>query len=161
MIISTRGGDAGETSLGDGSKVWKDNLIIYLVGALDECQAHAGAARALADGMIYEKILHIERELGLLMGHISRCEGCECPPVEPLEEVIAEAESKTEKFSFLLPGESQLSAALHIARTVSRRAERLATALFRNGQVGSDALRYLNRLSDYFYALAIIKATAN
>ena len=156
MRISTHSGDAGETSLGDGSKVWKDNLIIYLIGALDECQAHIGAARALSDGSICEKILHVERELGLLMGYIARCEGCECPPVGPLEEVIAEAESKTEKFSFLLPGESQFSAALHIARAISRRAERLSTALFRNGLIGSDVLQYLNRLSDYFYAIAVL-----
>ena len=156
MIISTRKGDRGETSLGDGTIVHKDNLIISLIGILDECQANVGTARAVSGGRIYENILYIERDLGLLMGHVSRSKGSECPPIEPLEEIIAEAESKTEKLTFLLPGESQFSAALHVARTVARRAERLGTALFRNEQIGSDVLRYLNRLSDYFYALIIL-----
>jgi len=141
MIISTRKGDKGETSLGDGVIVHKDDMMMSLIGIIDECQAHAGAARAMSGGKIYGKILYIEDELRLLMGHISRYEGCECPPIEPLEKIIAEAESKTEEFSFLLPGESQLGAALHIARAVARRAERAAVALFREGQVGSDALR--------------------
>jgi cob(I)alamin adenosyltransferase len=157
MTISTRNGDAGETSLGDGSRVQKDDLVISLIGAIDECQAHVGAARAISySRAISDKILYIERELGLLMGHIARYEGCECPSIELIDGVIAEAESKMEKFDFLLPGESQLSADLHIARTVARRAERLAVILFRNGQIGNDVMRYLNRLSDYFYALVVL-----
>jgi len=157
MTISTRAGDTGETSLGDGSRVQKDDLLISLIGAIDECQAHVGAARAISyDGRIYEKILYVERELGLLMGHISRYKGCECPSIELIENVITEAESKMEKFAFLLPGESQLSAALHIARTAVRRAERLGVVLFRDGQIGSDVMKYLNRLSDYFYALVVL-----
>ena len=157
MTITTRNGDAGETSLGDGSRVRKDDLVISLIGSIDECQAHVGAARAISySGKIYERILFIERELGMLMGHIARYKGCECPSIELIEEVIKEAESKMEKFSFLLPGESQLSAALHVARTTARRAERLAVVLFRNEQIGSDVMRYLNRLSDYFYALVVL-----
>ncbi|MCL2767417.1 MAG: cob(I)yrinic acid a,c-diamide adenosyltransferase [Synergistaceae bacterium] len=156
MIISSRSGDTGETSIGNGAKVSKDDPIMCLIGAIDECQAHAGAARVLSNGKTYENILYIERELGLLMGHIAHCEGCECPLIEPLEEVIAQAESKVENFIFLLPGESQLSAALHIARTITRRAERLSVALFKEGRIGSDVLRYLNRLSDYFYALILL-----
>ena len=157
MIISTRCGDTGETSLGDGLKVQKDDLVISLIGALDECQAHTGAARAISySGKLYEKILYIERELGLLMGHLSRFDGCECPSIELIENIISEAESKTKKFSLLLPGESQLSAALHIARTVARRAERASIVLFRNGQISNEVMRYLNRLSDCFYALVIL-----
>ena len=157
MIITTRGGDAGETSLGSGTRIQKDDLLISLIGAIDECQAHAGAARAIShSSKIYDNILFIERELHLLMGHITRYEGCECPSIKPLEKIIEEVESKIEMFSFLLPGESQLSAALHICRTVARRAERISIALLKKGEIGEDAYRYLNRLSDYFYALIVL-----
>ncbi|MCL2147514.1 MAG: cob(I)yrinic acid a,c-diamide adenosyltransferase [Synergistaceae bacterium] len=157
MIITTRGGDAGETSLGSGTRVQKDDLLISLIGSIDECQAHAGAARAISQsGKIYDSLLFIERELHLLMGHITRYEGCECPSIKPIEKIIEEAESKMEMFGFLLPGESQLGAALHICRTITRRAERISIALFRKGEIGEEAYRYLNRLSDCFYALIIL-----
>ena len=156
MKISTRGGDAGETSLGDGTRVPKDDAVISLNGAIDECQAFAGAARAVSGGRIHENITHIEQDLGLLMGYISRYKGCECPPIEFLEEIITEAESSAEALKFMLPGESQLDAALHIARTVSRRAERFCVDLYRNGRIGADVMQYLNRLSDCFYALLVL-----
>jgi cob(I)alamin adenosyltransferase len=160
MIITTRGGDSGETSLGDGTRISKDSLIISLIGAIDECQAHTGAARAISkSGNTYEKLLNIERELGLLMGHISCFKGCECPSFEHIENIIAEAESKMDKFSLLLPGESQLGAALHISRTVARRAELKSVVLFRKGEIGESVIKYLNRLSDCFYALIVLSKT--
>lgn len=157
MKITTRGGDKSETSLGDGTRVKKDDARVSLVGTLDECQAHIGMARAICENSrIKEELLFIEKNIGLLMGHLTKYAGCACPPIEPLEKIIYEAESETEGFTFLLPGESKLGAALHIARTVARRAERASSPLAVSGEISAEATKYLNRLSDYFYALALM-----
>lgn len=162
MKITTRGGDGGETSLGNGTRVPKDDVRVALVGTLDECQAHVGMARAIAErdgerSKIAPDLLFIERELGLLMGHLTLFPNCDVPKIEPLDEVISKAEERAgEKFRFLPPGESVLAAALHLARTVARRAERVAAPLVRGGEISPEAARYLNRLSDYFYALGVV-----
>lgn len=158
MKITTRGGDKGETQLGNGNRVPKDDIRVDLIGTLDECQAHIGFARALAAEQrkleTAESLLFIEKELGALMGYIALFEGCECPPVEKLDEVIAGAGSEND-FCFQLPGESKLTASIHIARTVARRAERIAAPLARRGEISAQAAVYLNRLSDYLYVLTL------
>lgn len=159
MKITTRTGDKGETSIGDGTRVPKDDPRVSLVGTLDECQANIGMARAIAKDekkSVAEHLFHIEKSIGLLMGHLTKYEGCECPPIEPLEKLISEVENTQKDFSFLLPGESRLGAAIHLSRAVSRRAERAAAPLIRDGEIGPEATKYLNRLSDYLYALALI-----
>jgi cob(I)alamin adenosyltransferase len=160
--IYTRGGDAGETSLGDGSRVAKLDSRIGAFGAVDELNAQLGVA--LAGGIPDELRAPLERiqnELFDVGADLS-------VPVEVpdrlrvTQELVDELERLCDAFnvrlpeltSFVLPGGAPLAAQLHVARTVCRRAER--EALVADGEHGVSplALVYLNRLSDLLFILA-------
>ena len=155
--ITTKGGDKGETSIGNGERIPKDHPRVETYGTLDECQAHVGMARSLCEyPEICERLCSLEQELGKLMGYIALYPGMSCPDIRMLEEFtekVAEVTGKT--FRFVRPGDSTPGASLHVARTVARRAERAAVALFRTGELAEDAYRYINRLSDVIYALSL------
>lgn len=155
--ITTKGGDSGETSLGDGNRIPKDHPRVEVYGALDECQAHIGMARALCDyPEISAELCLLEGELGTLMGYIALYPGLACPDIKAIERITGIVADVTGKhFRFVRPGDSTTGAALHVARTVARRAERTAVSLFRTGDLARDAFRYINRLSDVLYALAL------
>ncbi len=157
LWITTRGGDKGMTSLCDGSRVPKDDPRVKLYGTVDECQAHIGMARALCQvPEIAQRLKAIEQDLYKLMAALALCKDSAVPDVASLETYVQEARQVCQdRFAFVLPGDSAANAAFHVARTVARRAERLALGLLRQGQIDERAFVYMNRLSDVLFALSL------
>jgi len=166
--IYTRGGDKGETSLSDGTRVKKHALRIEAIGAVDEANAAIGMARlqtgSHAQAGPDTMLGRIQNDLFDLGADISTPEGgggAKSPlrilasQVERLEHEIDAMNTELQPLdSFVLPGGTELAAALHVARTVVRRAERLAVALAEKETVNPEAIKYLNRLSDHLFQLA-------
>jgi cob(I)alamin adenosyltransferase len=159
--ISTKTGDRGTTGLAGGARLPKDHPRIEALGALDELNAFLGDARAAARGRRAEIILTVQGELFSLSGILAAPPGREPspPPDTPrLERWIHELEAAASPeggFSgFVVPGADPLSAKLHIARTVCRRAERRLVSLARREEVPAPLTVYLNRLSDLLFMLA-------
>ncbi len=159
--IYTRGGDAGETSLGGGARTKKHNGRVAAYGTVDEANATIGLARIETDGPADAMLARIQNDLFDLGADL-------CRP-GPLDEGLRIAQSQIDRLeaeidtmnkrmkpldSFVLPGGSRAAAALHLARTVVRRAERLITALAETEPVNPLALIYANRLSDHLFVLA-------
>jgi cob(I)alamin adenosyltransferase len=163
--IYTKKGDDGTTGLYFGGRVRKDSHRIETNGAVDEAQAALGVARAEATrgSALDEILIHLERDLWVLMAEIATDDANrhKLEPgkslvtpemVEVLETRIDDISEQTEMpAEFVVPGQSRLSAALDYARTVVRRAERLAITI---APEGSQVLPYLNRLSDLCWMLA-------
>jgi len=162
--IYTRGGDRGETSLGDGSRVRKDALRVEAYGTVDEANAVIGVARLHAGGEADAMLGRIQNDLFDLGADLCRpADGrkgdgglrVSAAQVERLEaEIDALNEALAPLESFVLPGGSAAAAHLHHARTVVRRAERLAVALAAEEAVNDEAVKYLNRLSDLLFVMA-------
>lgn len=154
--ITTKTGDGGETSLYDGTRLAKDDPLVCLYGTLDECQAFCGLARtSSACGAVKERMKKLEENLFELMGVLAHS-GRPMLAIAELEGWTEEAHQVCgNSFEFLLPGESAADAAFHLARTVARRAERLAVPLLRSGVVTKEQFAYINRLSDVIYALLL------
>lgn len=154
--VTTKGGDKGTTALGSGERVPKDDARVELYGTLDECQAALGLARALCrQPQTAEEICFLE---DYLCGAMAYFAGCDFPTPDPaIMENMADrlSEKIAEGFSFTLPGESVCGAALHLARTVARRAERVAAPLYRDGVLDEKSFIFLNRLSDVIYILSL------
>lgn len=167
--IYTRTGDKGLTGLGDGQRVSKASLRVEAYGTVDEANACVGLARLHTAGQpeLDAMLMRIQNDLfdlgadlctpdaGKLLGR----EPLRIAPshVERLEADIDRINTDLQPLrSFVLPGGSAASAALHLARTVSRRAERLMTALAeKNGEhVNPEALKYINRVSDLLFVAA-------
>jgi cob(I)alamin adenosyltransferase len=163
--IYTREGDDGSTGLYFGGRVSKGSGQIELNGTIDEAQASLGVARSLSErgSRIDLMLVSVERDLWVLMAEVAtspenrrklKTGSTEVNPemVSRLEGLIDELASETTlPKEFVVPGESRLSAALDVARTVIRRAERLAVAY---SPGGSQVVPYLNRLSDLVWAMA-------
>jgi cob(I)alamin adenosyltransferase len=164
--IYTKGGDTGETSLGDGSRVPKDALRVAAFGTVDEANSCVGLARLHtanapdADAML----ARIQNDLFDLGADLCTPETPD-PQYPPLRIVEAQVErlereidAMNEKLaplnSFVLPGGSPAAAALHLARTVVRRAERDMVTLAAREKVNPAAIRYANRLSDHLFVLS-------
>ncbi len=169
MKIYTKAGDAGQTSLFGGGKVHKDDPRVETYGEVDELSAAIGLARALgADPEVERQLIRIQDELlcvgaDLATPSDSRARSA-LPPVEPawveeLERTIDAWERELPALTeFLLPGASRAGAALHLARTICRRAERRAVGLLRQSGVSPTVLVYLNRLSDLLFVAARLQA---
>ncbi len=155
--ITTRGGDRGKTSLGDGTRVDKDHPRVALYGTIDECQAALGLARATACAPeLAGSILELETDLYGVMGYLALYPGQKEPDAEKLDAIVLKVKNIVgTRFQFVRPGDSPSGAALHLARTVARRAERAAVALFRTEELDERAYAYINRLSDAIYALSL------
>ena len=155
--ITTRGGDRGKTSLGDGTRVDKDHPRVALYGTIDECQAALGLARATACAPeLSESILKLETSLYGVMGYLALFPRQKEPDPETLDAVVLNVKNIVgTRFQFVRPGDSLSGAALHLARTISRRAERLAVPLLRDGELSEQTFAYINRLSDAIYALSL------
>ena len=160
--IYTGGGDRGETSLGDGTRVPKVDCRIAAFGAVDELNSHLGLVLSaeLPDGM-HEVLTRVQNELFDLGADIAtpgEVEGAlrivESQAGRLEHEIDAMNDGLEPLTSFILPGGSAEVAALHLARTVVRRAERAAVALAEAKQVNAQALAYLNRLSDLLFVAA-------
>ena len=168
--IYTRGGDKGETSLGDGSRVRKHALRVAAYGTLDEANAAVGMARLHAphipDGGSCDSMLaRIQNDLFDLGADL-------CTPAQPGEDssialriIQAQVDRLEHEIdgmntnlkpleSFVLPGGSPTAAYLHLARTIVRRAEREIAELAETETVNPLALMYANRLSDHLFVLS-------
>jgi cob(I)alamin adenosyltransferase len=162
--IYTRGGDAGETSLGDGARVRKDDLRVEAFGTVDEANAAVGLARLSTAGEIDAMLARIQNDLFDLGADLCtpedgrRAAGAlriQPSQVTRLEQEIDALNTALKPLdSFVLPGGSAAAAHLHFARTVTRRAERLVVALAAREAVNPEAVKYLNRLSDHFFVLS-------
>jgi cob(I)alamin adenosyltransferase len=162
--IYTRGGDKGETSLGDGERVPKHDLRVEAYGTVDEANATVGLARLHADGEVDAMLARIQNDLFDLGADLCTPEA-ENPKYPPLRIVQAqidrlerEIDAMNEKMkpldSFILPGGAPAAAYLHLARTVARRAERMMTELATRETINPLAIGYINRLSDHLFVLA-------
>lgn len=167
--IYTRTGDAGETALGDGTRVAKHSARVTSYGTVDELNATVGLARLHAAGEMAERLSRIQNDLfdlgaDLCRPNMEQDDAAEYTPLrvvsaqtDRLEAEIDQMNADLEPLrSFILPGGSALAAQLHLARTVCRRAERLCVDLAAVEGVNESALIYLNRLSDWFFVAARI-----
>jgi cob(I)alamin adenosyltransferase len=162
--IYTRGGDGGQTSLGDGARVPKHDLRVAAYGTVDEANAAIGVARLHADAAADAMLARIQNDLFDLgadlcvPGDDSHDDGrlrVQPAQVERLEQEIDTLNAGLKPLdSFVLPGGTAASAHLHLARTIVRRAERLTTQLAGEQPVNRSAIHYLNRLSDHLFVLA-------
>lgn len=163
MRLYTRRGDEGTTDL-LGARVGKDDPRVEALGALDEASSAIGLGRALASGdRVRESLVEAQRDLYRIMAELAFT-----PELRPSTYVFDQArvvwlEAETDALAanvhlppeFILPGESRAGAALDVARTVARRAERQVVALGRGGEtLNSVILAYLNRLSSLLFIAA-------
>ncbi|NDR56843.1 cob(I)yrinic acid a,c-diamide adenosyltransferase [Aliiruegeria sabulilitoris] len=165
--IYTRTGDGGDTALGNGERVAKHSARVNAYGTVDECNATLGLARLHADGETDERLAAIQNDLFDLGADLCRPDmekdaTAEYPPLRMVPTQVQRLEAEIDAMngdltplrSFILPGGSPLAAHLHLCRTVSRRAERLAVELSTVEAVNPAAIKYLNRLSDWFFVAA-------
>lgn len=165
--IYTRTGDKGTTALGNGERVAKHDARVNAYGTSDELNATVGVARLHAEGDMDQRLSLIQNDLFDLGADLCRPDmasdaEAEYTPLRVVEAQVNRLEAEIDAMnaslsplrSFILPGGSALSAHLHICRTVARRAERLATALSEVEDVNPLAVKYLNRLSDWFFVAA-------
>ena len=167
--IYTRTGDAGTTGLVDGSRLPKHDARMEAIGAVDEANSALGLAAAiLGDNEHAQQLFRIQNDLFDLGADLATpaTEDDDFAPSEMvlrmvaaqtewLEQAIDAANAKLEPLtSFVLPGGSEASARLHVARAATRRAERAMTAMAEQLHTNPQALAYINRLSDYLFVLA-------
>ncbi len=163
--IYTGGGDAGATSLGNGERVAKSNIRVQAYGTVDEVNAIVGLVQAhLNDQSLKALLARIQNDLFDLGADLCTPQGKERKTGalrmtdeqwQRLENEIDVVNDGLEPLtSFVLPGGSMVAAHLHLARTVVRRAERIVCELAEREKVSEAALRYLNRLSDFFFVLS-------
>jgi cob(I)alamin adenosyltransferase len=163
--IYTKTGDGGETGLFGGPRVRKSDHRVEAYGDVDELNAAVGAARALVeDPEIDAELAKIQAELfcvgaELATPHEAKARSA-IPPVDPawtarLERAMDAWDQELPKLTrFVLPGGTLAAAALHVARTVCRRAERRAVLLAQEAELEPALLAYLNRLSDFLFVAA-------
>jgi cob(I)alamin adenosyltransferase len=170
--IYTKGGDKGETSLGRGERVAKHDPRVEAYGTVDEANSVIGLARAAVErtlkndahrAHVDEMLKRIQNDLfdlGADLCTIEAKQGSEALRIAASQtgrlehEIDAMNAALSPLTSFVLPGGSEASAWLHLARTVARRAERRMTALAAEQPVSPEAIRYINRLSDHLFVLA-------
>ncbi len=173
-VIYTRTGDGGETGLGDGSRRLKTDARIVAIGDVDETNCAIGVARLHIGGSADAALVAIEPTLARVQNDLFDLGADLCLPkaareapasalriaasqVNALERAIDALNAKLEPLrSFVLPGGTPASSALHHARAVCRRAERSVVALasIEGEEVGEAVLAYVNRLSDYLFVAA-------
>jgi cob(I)alamin adenosyltransferase len=169
--IYTRTGDAGTTALGTGERRAKNDLRIEAYGTIDEANSAIGLARiATVSDVVCARVdamlLCIQNDLFDLGADLCVPSGAksETEPLRIVQSQVDRLEREIDALnaelaplrSFVLPGGSPAAAALHLARTVTRRAERLLVALANTPgeEVGGPALKYVNRLSDFLFVAA-------
>lgn len=161
MKIYTKTGDEGETSLWGGSRVKKSHPRVNAYGTLDEANSFIGLAASYlpeSESRVLERLTRIQNDLFVLGSELATQAGSKTSiplldekSIFQLESEIDEMEESLEPLkNFILPGGSSSGSALHLARTVIRRAERECVDL----EVRSEVIRYLNRLSDHLFVMA-------
>lgn len=166
--IYTRGGDKGETSLGDGTRVKKHSARPEAYGTVDETNSVIGLARLHLSGSergeIDAMLGRIQNDLFDLGADLATPDQ-EAPKWPPLRVTAAQVDRLEREIdvlnarlkpldSFILPGGKAAAAYLHLARTVARRAERAVTRLAEEETVNPVAIQYINRLSDHLFVLS-------
>jgi len=167
MRIYTRTGDQGDTGLFGGGRTRKDDPRVAAYGDVDELNSTIGVARATGPTELFDtELAAVQRDLFALGGHLATpdpakvrkaLEKAELAParVSAFEQAMDAADSELAPLrAFILPAGTPKAAALHLARTVCRRAERSVVSLARAQDVPELFLVYLNRLSDYLFTLA-------
>ena len=163
--IYTRTGDDGTTGLAAGPRRKKADIRMIAIGDVDETNAAIGLARLFEAGEYDAALARIQNDLFDLGADLATPDTGEALPYEPLRIVASQVEwleAEIDRLngvlsplkSFILPGGSALSAHLHMARTVCRRAERAMTKLADAEAVSKPALHYINRLSDFLFVAA-------
>lgn len=161
--VTTRGGDGGETSLGDGTRLAKDAPRITAIGDVDEANAAIGVLR-----LVTRDRPDIDATLERIQNNLFDLGADLCVPgtggdrlrlaQDPLQSLEADAATLNAALppltSFVLPGGTAAAAHAHMARTIARRAERALVHLNRLEPLNPNLIRYLNRLSDYLFILA-------
>jgi cob(I)alamin adenosyltransferase len=167
MRIYTKTGDNGQTGLFGGGRVAKDHARVEAYGEVDELNSAIGVARSAAPAELFDAELEaVQRDLFALGGHLAT------PDPTKVRAALEKADLSTERVAafehamdaadqelpplraFILPAGTAKAAALHLARTICRRAERSVVRLARESEVPELFLVYLNRLSDYLFTLA-------
>jgi cob(I)alamin adenosyltransferase len=167
MRIYTKTGDAGQTGLFGGGRVAKDHVRVAAYGEVDELNSAIGVARSTAPAALFDAELEaIQRDLFALGGHLATPDPAKVRAalekaelsagrVAAFERAIDAADQELPPLrAFILPAGDPKAAALHLARTVCRRAERGVVRLAGESEVPELFLIYLNRLSDYLFTLA-------
>lgn len=158
MSVTTKTGDKGQTSLFTGERVDKDSLRVEVYGTIDEVDAALAMARVFSEkDEVTKRIYGVQQKLGRLMADFASL-GKEplitAADVKAMEDDITVLEDALpEQNSFIIPGDTKAGAMLDHARTVVRRAERLAIRLAKTEAVAESDRLFLNRLSDYCYLL--------
>ncbi len=163
--VYTKTGDDGTTGLGSGQRVAKDSPRIEAYGTVDELNSQIGVALSvgLNETLVHElakiqnELFHLGSDLCILEDDKARMPAPQigASHVEALERLMDRLSGELPPLeNFILPGGSRGAAALHVARTICRRAERLVVALSRQEKVGAHTVRYLNRLSDALFVMA-------
>ena len=171
--VHTGGGDGGETSLVDGSRVGKEHPRVAIYGTIDEANSAIGIVRAemkrtAVIGISHTRLTEADRMLGIIQQELFDVGAeCACPPggvpeqmsiigagagerlVEEMDYMLGDLEPLS---SFILPTGNPIVAYLHMARTIVRRAEREACTL--RDEVRNEIISYLNRLSDHCFVLS-------
>jgi cob(I)alamin adenosyltransferase len=160
--IYTRSGDEGTSSLVNGDRRRKDDPRFEAIGAVDEVNACLGMVRLHTSGLMDDMLLRIQNDLFDLGADLATPETGEPLAWEPLRVVQSQVDRLEQEIdqlnnelssltSFVLPAGEPSAAALHLARTVCRRAERTTVLLHQHEAVSDAALKYINRLSDFLF----------
>ena len=170
MKFYTKLGDDGSTSLYGGRRVMKDDSRIEVSGEIDELNAHIGLLSTMVEGDAIEMLNEIQARLFIVGASMSSmADGCwrvgkEVKGESSLSDIeLARLEQEIDRLqaavpqleTFVLPGGSAKAAQSHVCRTVCRRVERRLVALSRDVDVDALTMRFVNRLSDYFFSLAL------
>lgn len=170
MKLYTKLGDDGSTSLYGGRRVMKDDIRIEVSGEIDELNAHIGLLSAMVEGDVSEILDEIQARLFIVGASMSSMAdgswrvGKEVKGESSLSDIeLVRLEQEIDRLqaavpqleTFVLPGGCTKSAQSHVCRTVCRRVERRLVALSRDVDVDALTMRFVNRLSDYFFSLAL------
>lgn len=157
MPIYTKKGDKGETGIFNGKRVSKDDLIIEVLGTIDEANSLLGMSASLFDEKyLINKITQVQKTLFKLGSNIAGAGGNVPKSIVAKyeEEIDAWTSLMPSLTNFIIPGGTPAAASIFVARTVVRRAERLIVKLSNQENISPGILIYINRLSDYLFTLA-------
>jgi cob(I)alamin adenosyltransferase len=160
MSIVTKTGDGGTTGLWSGERIDKDDMRVECYGTIDELSSVLGMARhACSSTMVLAEILAVQKDLYRVAGELASPSALPAFPMraedeERLSSRIGDIEGELGLRGVVIPGMTPGSAALDLARTVARRAERRIVALSRRDAVSPELRKYVNRISDFLFILA-------
>lgn len=164
MKIYTKTGDGGDTALFGGGRIGKEDTRVEAYGQVDELNACLGVARSEGIDSLQPLLQTLQDQLFTLGSVLATPAGSKAEKVIPKikAEWVTDMEKAIDGFdeqlapltSFILPGGCKAASALHMARTVCRRAERRVVPLLREGKIGPEVVIYLNRLSDLLFTMA-------